>query len=251
MAASTWSGRREFSWRQQYRPTPAAERLAKSCERFVREVEEVSSEAVGQRRAVTVGAGELVIRELLVPWLGRQRKQAGEVSWVIRNLTSRRIQEGLATERLDVGLASGLVASGTVRVKDISSYGMKLVLPGKLAPDKSGWRRLAKTPVVVLEGDGNFRRFLAVCEQECGIRLDLAAECTSYPQAVDLAEAAGWAVFVPELWWRRSKEWAARTQSLPGLDEYRHTLQLGWNERIAKRRSEVGRLVKELGGVRR
>jgi hypothetical protein len=72
----------------------------------------------------------------------------------------------------------------------------------------------------------------------------IGAECTSYPQAVDLAEVAGWAVFVPELWWKRRKEWAARTQALPGLENHRRTLQLGWNRKVAERRPEVARLVK-------
>ncbi len=74
------------------------------------------------------------------------------------------------------------------------------------------------------------------------------AECTSYPQAVALAEAADWAVFVPELWWRRNKDWAERTQELPGLGDYRHELRLGWNDRIAKRRPEISRLINQFGG---
>ncbi|MCX6878659.1 MAG: substrate-binding domain-containing protein [Verrucomicrobia bacterium] len=215
------------------------------------EVEEVAAEAQGQRRPIRVGAGELVIREVLVRWLGSQRKEAAAISWVIRNLTSGQIQRELAAEHLDVGLASGLAETDMVRVKELASYGMKLVLPEKGKPDKSGWQRLAAARVVVLEGDGGFRRFLADCEREHGVKFNIGAECTSYPQAVDLAEAAGWAVFVPELWWRRCKEWAARTQPLPGLDEYRHTLQLGWNKRVSKRRPEVERLVRELGRERK
>ena len=80
------------------------------------------------------------------------------------------------------------------------------------------------------------------------MQLQIGAECTTYSQAVDLAEAAGWAVFVPELGWKRRGEWAKRHQKLPGLDGYRHTLQLGWNERIIQRRPEVAKLIEMLGG---
>jgi DNA-binding transcriptional LysR family regulator len=109
---------------------------------------------------------------------------------------------------------------------------------------------LATQPLVVLEGDGSFRRFLAEAEAEHGVRLEVAAECTSHLQVVDLAEAAGWAVFVPEWWWQRNGNWKRRTQELPGLEDYRHVLQIGWNERVAKRREEVRRLVEQLGGMR-
>ncbi len=147
-----------------------------------------------------------------------------------------------------MGIASGLEASGHVAVRDIESYGFKLVLPEHEKPDKRGWKRLADVPVVVLDGDGKFRQFLTACEHEHRVTLKIGAECTSYPQAVDLAEVTGCAVFVPEYWWRRRKEWAARTQVLPGLEQHRRVFQLGWNKKTAGRRPEVAALVKKLGG---
>jgi DNA-binding transcriptional LysR family regulator len=234
-----------------FQPTRAAQRLADSCGRFVREVEEVALEARGLLRPITVGAGEVVIRELLIPWIGQQRKGAVANSWVMRNLTWRQIQEGLAAERLDVGLASGLEECGNVAVSDIESYGFKLVLPKHEKPDKTGWKRLADVPVVVLDGAGRFRRFLADCEREHGVSLKIGAECTTYPQVVDLAEVTGCAVFVPEYWWKRHKEWAARTQALPGLEKLQRTLRLGWNRKVVERRPEVARLVRALGGMKK
>ena len=237
--------------RKPFQPTPAALRLADSCERFVREVEQVSAQAGGLHLPITVGAGEVVIREFLIPKIGRQSKGKQPVAWVMRNLTWRKIQEGLAAERLDVGIASGLEASGNVAVVDLESYGFKLLLPEHETPDKSGWKRLTDLPVVVLDGDGKFRQFLAGCEREHGVNLKIGAECTSYPQAADLAEVAGWAVFVPEYWWRRRKEWAARTQKLPGLELHQRKFQLGWNKKVAERRPEVAKLVKALGGMKK
>ena len=233
-----------------YPPTVAAQRLADAYGRFVREVEEVSIEAQGLRRPITVGAGEVVIRELLIPWIGKQRKGSAANTWVMRNLTWRKIQEGLSTELLDVGIADRLEASANVEVIDIESYGFKLVLPEHEKPDKSGWIRLTDLPVVVLDGAGRFRKFLADCEREHGVILKIGAECTTYPQVVDLAEATGSAVFVPEYWWKRHKEWAARTQALPGLEKLKRTLQLGWNRKVADRRPEVAKLVKALGGMK-
>jgi DNA-binding transcriptional LysR family regulator len=197
-----------------------------------------------------VGAGEVVIREFLIPKIGKQRKGKQPVSWVMRNLTGLKIQVGLAAERLDIGIASGLESSGNVVVKSLESYGFKLLLPEQEMPDMSGWKRLANLPVVVLDGDGKFRQFLVGCERAHGVTLKIGAECTSYPQAVDLAEVAGWAVFVPEYWWRRRKDWAARTQHLPRIDHHQQTFQLGWNRKVAERRPEVAKLVKALGGLK-
>lgn len=229
-----------------YAPTAAAAGIAESCGRFVREVDEIAATTAKRPLPIRVGAGELVIRLLLVPWMGRERKYTHSHSWTIRNLKSSEIQEDLAAERMDIGLGAGLVERGPVGVRDVASYGMKLLLPDSIVPAKTGWNSLEKLPVVLLEGDGGFRQFLAGFEREMGIGIKVGAECTSYPQAVDLANAAGWAVFVPELWWAREKSWKQRTPKLPGLDEYRHTLRLGWNAQIAKRRPEVAKVVSGL-----
>lgn len=164
----------------------------------------------------------------------------------MRNLQRKKIQEGLAAEWLDVGIASGLVADGNVKVVKLESYGFKLLLPEGERPDRTGWKRLADMPVAMLDGDAGFRRFLAECGREHGVDLTIGAECTSFPQAVDLAEVAGWAVFVPEYWWKREKSWAARTQNLPGLEQHQRVFQLGWNRKVVERRPEVAALVKAL-----
>ena len=229
-----------------YQPSAAALHLAAACERFVGEVEEIAAKARGTLRPITVGAGELMIRELLVPWIGRQRRNAMTNPWVMRNLKWRKIQESLAAELLDVGIADGLESNGNVEVVELETYGYKLVLADGQTPDKSGWKRLAETPVVLMDGAGRFRRFLADCERKHGFTLRIGAERTTYPQAVDLAAAAGYAVFVPEYWWRRRKEWQARTQVLPGLEKPRRKLKLGWNRKIAERRPEVKTLVYSL-----
>jgi len=100
--------------------------------------------------------------------------------------------------------------------------------------------------VVVMDGDGKFRQFLVECEREHGVILKIGGECTSYPQAVDLADTTGCAVFVPEYWWRRRKEWEARTHALPGLQKLERTMQLGWNKEVVGRRPEVRNLVNAL-----
>ena len=229
-----------------FHPTLAAQRLAESCARFVREVEEAAMEAQGQRRPIAVGAGELVIRQLLIPWIGKSRRGSLAHPWSMQNLTSRKIQEGLEAERLDIGIATGLESTGSVEAVDLEIYGIKLVLPTHQKPDKTGWNCLTDLPLIILEGDGKFRRFLADCEREHGLKLKVGAICSSYPQAVDLAEATGSAVFVPEYWWRRHKEWAARTQVLPGQKKLQRTLQLGWNRKVAERRPEVAALIAAL-----
>jgi hypothetical protein len=128
----------------------------------------------------------------------------------------------------------------------LDSYGFRLLLPVGEKPDRRGWKRLTELPVVLPDGDAGLRRLVTESAREHGVEVSVGGECTSFPQAVDLAEAAGWAVFVPEYWWKREKSWAARTQSAPGLAKYRRVFQVGWNRNVAARRPELAALVNAL-----
>ena len=61
-----------------------------------------------------------------------------------------------------------------------------------------------------------------------------------------MAEVMDRVVFAPEYWWRRRKDWTARTQVLPGLEMLLRTLQLGWDRKVVERRPEVAKPVKAL-----
>lgn len=226
------------------KPTDLARRLADSYNRFIREVEEIVAEANGKKSPISVGAGEVVIREILIRWIRKQKKEADSNTWIMRNLTGSKIQEGLRSGLLDLGIADRLEKEENIDVVELVEYGYKLVLPEGEAPDKSGWQRLSELPLVIMDGVGRFRRFLEESERENNMPLKIGAECTTYTQVVDLAEATGYAFFVPEyLWKSRLKDWKTRTHELPGLEKQRRTLQLGWNTEVIKRRPEVIRLV--------
>lgn len=75
------------------------------------------------------------------------------------------------------------------------------------------------------------------------MKLVIGAECTSFPQAVNLAEVAGWAAFVPEYWWKRENYLPPPTQKPPGLEASHREFQLGRNQKVIERRNDVAALV--------
>lgn len=111
----------------------------------MREVEEVMADAKGLRRPITVGAGEVVIREFLIPKIGRPKNPEKQVRWVMRNLQRGKIQEGLASQWLDVGSASGLVVDGNVNVANLEGWEARThKLPGLESYQREfqlGWNR--------------------------------------------------------------------------------------------------------------
>ena len=66
--------------------------------------------------------------------------------------------------------------------------------------DSISWQNLAKVPLAVLEGDGDFSKFLAEQAGLAGVKLDIAMECSSYPQMGDLMKRAKLAGFLPSFY---------------------------------------------------
>lgn len=61
---------------------------------------------------------------------------------------------------------------------------------------------------------------------------------------------------LPDDLYQRAKAFAAQRElslaevTLPGLEQHRRTMWLGWNKRTAERRPEVAKMVKALAGKR-
>lgn len=105
-------------------------RLADSCERFVREVEEVSAEAGGLRIPITVGAGEVVIREFLIPKIGRQSKGKQPVSWVM-------LEKEQVTRAKNAGAVFGLAPGLNPEIIAVAQQCGLQFSPGVMTPSEA------------------------------------------------------------------------------------------------------------------
>jgi DNA-binding transcriptional LysR family regulator len=229
------------------KPTAAALRLVRQVDEFRRELDLVRESAGRGRRTVVFGAGERMIRSYLIPWAAKIRQE--NLKLVFRNLTSGAIRAELLARRLDFGiLRSGVCPEGMARVV-LKPIPMCLLLPPKLAHGrrKRSWQELAKIPLVLLEGDGRFSRFLREQALAAGVRLDVALECSTWTQVIDAMRVCGHGGFLPK---DLEKQFPAgfTAVALPGLAGFADDFVIAWSAAEADKRPEIGRLVKRLGG---
>lgn len=102
-------------------------------------------------------------------------------------------------------------------------------------------------PLVLLEGDGRFRRFLREKAVNAGIGMDVAMECSTWTQVIDAMRECGHAGFLPR---DLEKQFPAGfvAVALPGLAGFADDFVIAWSAAEAAKRPEIGRLVKRLGG---
>lgn len=229
------------------KPTSAAFRISREVEAFMSNLDSVRENASGGRRVVVFGAGERMIRSYLVPWAAKIREP--NMRWVFRNLTSVGVRGELLAKRIDFGiLRKDHCPAG------LTSVGMKpipicLLLPadGKKTMRKLQWKDLSDLPLVMLEGDGTFNRFLMEKASGFSVEIDVMTECSSWTQVIDAMNGFNVGGFLPKDMEKQFPTGFSAVQ-LAGLEEYADEYVIAWSRAEADKRPEIGRLARHLGG---
>ena len=229
------------------KPTEAALRIVRQVDEFRREMDVIREEAGSGRRTVVFGAGERMIRSYLIPWASKVRKE--NLKLVFRNLTSSAIRTELLAKRLDFGiLRSDRCPEGLERVP-LKPISMGLFLPSTLAKGrrKWSWKDLEQIPLILLEGDGHFNRFLREKALAAGIGLDVAMECSTWTQLIDAMRECGFGGFLPRDLVKQCPP-GFTAVSLPDLAGFSEDFVVAWSAAEAEKRVEIAMFTKRLRG---
>lgn len=231
------------------KPTDAALRIAREVDDFLRDMDSVRDAAGTGRQTVVFGAGERMIRSYLIPWAARNQKDT--LRFVFRNLTSSAVRAELLAKRVDFGILRNETCPASLQRVVMKPIPMCLVLPDALAATKRKWKwpDLSGIPMVLLEGEGSFRRYLKEQTLETGMELDVAMECSAWTQVIDAMGECGIGGFLPK---DLVKQFPAgfKSVSLPDLSEYTDDYVIAWSASEAQKRPEIRGLVSSLSGER-
>jgi len=234
--------------------TELGRNIAAQTELFFNSIEDLLAQAHEGRETVVVGAGEALIRSFLVPMSERWLKEG--IKLVFRNLKSREIQTELRARRIDIGVMHKGRVAPDFATHDLGQFPMTLLIPeayGHLVVAGSiSWQNLAKVPLAILEGDGGFSRFLSEQAGLAGVHLDVAVECSSYPQMGDLMRCAKLAGFLPSFYlkWLNVSDGMIPVK-LKHLNSYSLEPVLAWSDGLICERPAALRVLKDLRVMRK
>jgi len=229
-----------------HKPTAEAEELARIAEVFMADLERLRQSAVGDRQSVVIGAGDVVIRTLLIP-LAKQLI-GRNIRLVFKNLTSRSIQSELKARRLDIGILHPDRVPDGIERKDLPVMGMSLIVPsGRRSSKSMKWSDLADQPVALLEGGGRSARFVRERANEAGVRLDVALECSSSSQVVDAVHRCACFGFVPDLL-KKHLPPGVEVAEFDGGADFKNEYAVAWRQSERIRNAALGKVLVELLG---
>jgi DNA-binding transcriptional LysR family regulator len=234
--------------------TALGEKLEHAAREFLRQIHDLSSRASEHRMEITIGAGESVIQGLLLPRLKDLALSDRTLCLTFRNLTSRGIVDQLLAERLDLAVVRKSALRGPLSSRSLGRLGIKPAaskrLAGTLAKKPSlDWKDLARHPWVILEGDGELRASLLGMAAEAGVIPDIALQCTSYGQIIDVVSSSPVIGFLPEFLFSAQRP-QIQALDFAGTSTLGREMVIAWHPAAVRRRPVITQIIEAIAAAR-
>lgn len=230
-----------------FRLTAEGRELAQAARSFFQAAEDVQKRASGGAQRVVIGAGEAVIQWLLFSACETLRQQDPGVTFVFKNLDSKRVVEGLQHGEIDMGLLRREDVPPSLQHEGDWRYSHAAFVPKTLSPAGTELKMadLASLPWAVLEGQGHFRQFLEGRAREHRVGLNIGIECSSYTQVAMAVQTGRYAGFLPAFVQDAVFATATpvRQKPLPKTLSYERTLTLASREATVRSRLVLERVI--------
>jgi len=228
-----------------YRVTEAGQELSRICRNYLSALDGFVAGCQDRPSKLVIGAGESLIQWLLIPGvLPALRNALPGTNVIFRNLRTEEIIESLQNGEIDLGFVrdnavkSGLLKKGKFhqdyRAFIPKKFRAKLTSPVTLD-------QLAKFPMAVLEGGGQYRTTLERLAAEAGTELGFVTECSSSTQVALLVARKECCAVLPSFARSQLDEATIDDFAVEGLKPLERNLCFAWSPK----RAEILPIVKE------
>jgi DNA-binding transcriptional LysR family regulator len=201
----------------------------------------------GKPVKLVIGSGESIIQWLLIPMLEHLGRELPEAMISMRNLRTEEIVRGLIEGEIDLGLVRRTAVVSPLKSVGTWEYGYRLFVPDRLKPRESGKlkiRQISKLPLALIEGEGEFRRQLAMLVKDEEADLNLKLECSSYSQIATAVQSGAYCGFLPHFASRHLPEPKFHSYEIEGFESLKRGLVFAWNPRKGELRPMVDRAIR-------
>ncbi|MDC0259209.1 LysR family transcriptional regulator [Verrucomicrobiales bacterium] len=231
-----------------HRVTEAGLELSRISRNFLSALDDFVANCNDQPSKLVVGAGESLIQWALIPEvLPKLRKALPDVNVIFKNLQTMPIIEALQNGEIDLGFVRQNAVPKTMKWTGEFTYEYGFFVPKKFrAKLKTPVTidQIARYPMAVLEGTGQFRSTLDRLAMEAGVELKFETECSSSTQVALLVSRKECCAILPAF--AKSQLDEATIDSFPvkGFKDLERKLCFAWNPKRADIRPDIERAAK-------
>jgi DNA-binding transcriptional LysR family regulator len=223
--------------------SPAGETLARAVREQFRGLADFASGCAGETVTFAIGAGDSLIQWLIIPRLPALQARFPHLSFRLSNLTTQRISEGLRELTLDFGIARADGLAGGAGTYPLGTVEYALLIPrallGRRKPHPDFMTAISEYPIATQAGASQFAAHLRDIATKAHVRLRLALECESFPQALAALQTGQFAAILPRLALTGLDTRAFVEISAPPLASQSRKIILAWNPRTLRLREHA------------
>ncbi len=152
---------------------------------------------------IVIGAGESMIRWVVMPKLKEVQKALSNARLKFLNLPTDEIVRRLSDGVIDFGIVRKGVVFRPLRFVPLGTLDYCLFLPpegeGDAGRGDADLQVLDALALATLEGEGSFRQELSAIARARRLRLNIQLECSSFPEVATAVRSAGMAAILPTI----------------------------------------------------
>ncbi|MCB1078237.1 MAG: LysR family transcriptional regulator [Verrucomicrobiae bacterium] len=235
------------------RVSEQGQQLVRISRNYLSALDDFVGNCKNQPSKVVVGAGESLIQWALIPKvLPRLREQLPEANVIFRNLQTEPMIEALQNGEIDLGFVRNNAVPNSLESAGAFPYGYRLFVPKKFRAkftEPVTFDQIARYPMAVLEGTGQFRTTIETLAAEAGVKLNFATECSSSTQVALLVALKECCAILPAFARNQLDPDSIDDYPVKGFKKIERTLCFAWSPNLAEIREIIEKAAKVCAGA--
>jgi DNA-binding transcriptional LysR family regulator len=233
------------------RPNEMGRRVALAAQTFFGVLDDVMDAAIARAETVRLGAGEAVLRWLVMPQLGELMSGEPPLRFEVQNLRTEKALREIVTGGIDLAITRTDSITGDFQSNEIATLQYLLAVPRTLLRSREGAEVFEGKPLPFAElaGDGFFAKTVRTMAIALGLDLRPVLHAQTFSLLISAVESGTAAAFLPEVAAKSLPEERFALVSAEGMQALNRNLSLVWKREVAESRASVRRAIARLKRV--
>jgi DNA-binding transcriptional LysR family regulator len=223
--------------------TEIGRRLAVVAEGFFGALSDVVAVASGAADAVSIGAGESVLRWLLLPHVSELASAFPKSIFNLRTFPTEKAVRAVEDGSIDMAIVREDAVTESLKTLGAGVMDYCLVVPRTLLPGRSaaGFKMAKSIPFAVLAGEGALARQVTALANDNGYSISVRLKLENFTLLIEAMENGDFASVLPITAASRLSQERFAIVEIPGIEKLRRKLVVAIEPRSAALRENVRR----------
>jgi len=233
------------------KPNATGRRVALVAQTFFGGLDDVMNAAAARAETVRLGAGEAVLRWLVMPHLAELMSGDPPLRFDVHSLTTELALREVLAGSVDLVIMRTDAVTDGLQSEPIKTVQYVLAVPRALLRSREGAEVFEGRPLPFAElaGDGFFAKTVQTTAATLRLNLHPVIQAQTFSLLISAVESETAAAFLPDVAAKSLPEQRFALVSAKGMSVLNRRLSLVWSDEVAKSRPSVSRAIGRLRRV--